>query len=386
MLASSLAPWLNRRGIHYGWVMVALTFLTTVCTSAASSLPGVLLLPMVNEFGWVRADVAGAMAVMLFLFALTAPFASALMLRYGLRRVVVSSSVMSVIALLGTTQVSAPWHLWISLGLLLGTASGLVALALAATVANRWFVRRRGLAMGILTASFAAGQLSFMPAAAWLATTHGWRTAVLPAVIGAGVCAILYVLLARDWPCDIGLAPYGEDIVRPRVIESAQNVVNLSFSVLHEAVVTRVFWVLAGTFFICGLSTTGVVNQHFIPFCADNGITAVVAASFLAMMGAFNFLGTICSGWLSDRFDNRILLAWYYGLRGLSLIWLPFSNFDVVSLSIFAIFFGLDYVATVPPTVKLAGQHFESAYRIRMGFRKPSTRRCHICFCQRRLA
>ena len=139
---------------------------------------------------------------------------------------------------------------------------------------------------------------------------------------------------------------------------SAQNAVSLSLSLLREAAATRVFWVLAGTFFICGLSTTGPVSQHFIPFCADNGVTAVVAASFLAMMGMFNFVGTICSGWLSDRFDNRILLAWYYGLRGLSLIWLPFSNFDVVSLSLFAIFFGLDYIATVPPTVKLAAQHF----------------------------
>ena len=358
MLAASLAPWFNRNGIHYAWVMVAITFLTTVCTSAAISLPGVLLLPMINEYGWVRADVAGAMGLMLILFAVTAPFAGALMLRYGLRRVVVASAVMTAIALLGTAQVNQRWHLWISLGILLGTAGGMVALPLSATVANRWFAKRRGLAMGILTAAFAAGQLSFMPAAAWLATNHGWRMAVLPAIIGAAVCAGLYILLARDWPADIGMAPYGEDRIQPPVMGSAHNALSLSFSVLREAASTRVFWVLAGTFFICGLSTTGPVNQHFIPFCADNGVTAVVAASFLAMMGIFNFAGTICSGWLSDRFDNRILLAWYYALRGLSLIWLPFSGFDVVSLSLFAILFGLDYVATIPPTVKLAGQHF----------------------------
>lgn len=358
MLAASLVPWFNRHGIHYSWVMVALTFLTAVCTSAATSLPSILLLPMMKEFGWVRADVSGAMGLMLILFAVTAPFAGALMLRYGLRRIVVAAAIMTAVALFGTTQVTARWQLWISLGLLLGTAAGMVALVLSATVANRWFAQRRGLAMGILTAAFAAGQLSFMPVAAWLATNHGWRIAVWPAIIGAGVCAVLYILLARDWPADIGLAPYGEDQIRPPVVGSADNAVSLSFSVLREAASTRVFWVLAGTFFICGLSTTGVVNQHFIPFCADNGVTAVVAASFLAMMGVFNFAGTICSGWLSDRFDNRILLAWYYGLRGLSLMWLPFSNFDVVSLSLFAIFFGLDYVATVPPTVKLAAQHF----------------------------
>ncbi|MSP02890.1 MAG: MFS transporter [Acetobacteraceae bacterium] len=358
MIAASLAPWFNRHGIHYGWVMVALTFLTAVCASAATSLPSILLLPMMQEFGWARADVSGAMGLMLILFAVTVPFAGALMLRHGLSRIVVAAAIMTAIALFGTTQVTARWQLWITLGLLLGTAAGLVALVLSATVANRWFAQRRGLAMGILTAAFAAGQLSFMPAAAWLATNHGWRMAVWPAIIGAGVCAVLYILLARDWPADVGLPPYGEEQIQPPVLGSAENVINLSFSALRDASLTRVFWVLAGSFFICGLSTTGVVNQHFVPFCADNGVTAVVAASFLALMGVFNFAGTICSGWLSDRFDNRILLAWYYGLRGLSLMWLPFSNFDVVSLSLFAIFFGLDFVATVPPTVKLAAQHF----------------------------
>lgn len=358
MLAASLAPWLSRHGIHYGWLMVALTFLATVCTSAATTLPGVLLLPMMSEFAWVRADISGAMGLMLLTYALAAPFAGALILRYGLTRVVIVAGLMTTLALLGTIGVSAPWHLLVTLGMLLGTAAGMVALALSATVANRWFVQRRGLAMGILTAGFAAGQLTFVPAAAWLATHHGWRMAVFPAIVAAGVCALLYLLFARDWPAEIGLAAYGDDEVRPPAQASAQNAVGLSLSVLREAAETRVFWVLAGTFFICGLSTSGVVSQHFIPFCADNGVTAVMAASFLAMMGMFNFAGTICSGWLSDRFDNRVLLAWYYGLRGLSLIWLPFSNFDIVALSLFAMFFGLDFVATVPPTVKLTAQHF----------------------------
>ena len=184
---------------------------------------------------------------------------------------------------------------------------------------------------------------------------------MLPAIIGAAACALLYVLFARSWPADIGLPPYGEEKIQPPVNASASNAVSLSLEVLREAVATRVFWVLAGTFFICGLSTAGIVNTHFIPFYGDNGVAVVAAAGYLAMMGVFNFAGTICSGWLSDRFDNRVLLAWYYGLRGLSLMWLPFSNFDVVSLSMFAIFFGLDFVATVPPTVKLAAQHFGAA-------------------------
>ena len=361
MLAATLAPWFDRRGIHYGWVMVALTFLTVVCTSAATSLPGVLLLPLTKEFGWSRGDVSGATAVMFVLVGGLAPFAGALMLRYGVTRIVSIAAVLVAVALTGTTQVHAKWQLWVCLGLFLGMAGGLTAMALAATIANRWFVARRGLAMGCLAAAFAAGQLSFIPAAAWLASTYGWRMAVFPAIVGAGVCAVLYILLARDWPADIGMAPYGETAIQPKPATSAQKAAVLCLTVLREAIPHRTFWVLAGTFFICGLSTAGIVGQHFIPFCADNGVGPVQAASFLAMMGIFNFIGTICSGWLSDRFDNRVLLGWYYGLRGLSLIWLPFSSFDVVSLSLFAMFFGLDFIATVPPTVRLAAQHFGAA-------------------------
>ena len=281
------------------------------------------------------------------------------MLRYGLRRVVVAAALMSVSGLIGATLMTAKWQMWLSLGLLLGIAAGITALVLVATVANRWFMERRGLAVGILTAGFAAGQLVFLPTAAWLITTYGWRAAVLPGIIGCSVCAVLYILLARDWPSDIGLAPFGgKDVLLPATA-SASNAVAISLSVLRDAIPSRAFWVLAGTFFICGLSTSGTVQQHFIPFCADNGVGVIAAASALATIGLFNFIGTIGSGWLTDRFDPRILLAWYYGLRGLSLMWLPFSGFDVVALSIFAVFFGLDFVATVPPTVKLAAEYFE---------------------------
>ncbi len=361
MLASTLAPWFQRRGIHYCWVMVALTFMTSVCSSAAISLPGVILLPLTKEFGWTRGDISGAIALMLALFGIMAPFSGALILRYGLRSMVATAAVLVVIALAATTQVSAKWHLWASLGLILGSAAGMTALALSATVANRWFAQRRGLAMGVLTAAFAAGQLTFLPAAAWLAAQYGWRMAIFPAIVGCGVCAVLYLLFARDYPSDIGMAPYGETAVQPRPPVAAGSVVTISLTVLRDAARLRIFWVLAGTFFICGLSTAGLIGQHFIPFCADNGVGPVQAASFLAMMGVFNFAGTICSGWLSDRFDNRVLLGWYYGLRGLSLMVLPFANFDFMSLSIFAVFFGLDYVSTVPPTVRLAAQHFGPA-------------------------
>jgi len=358
MFASSLAPWLTRRGIHYGWFMVAMTFLTTICSSAAISLSGILVLPLVQEFGWGRAEIAAVMGLMLLLFAGTAPFAGALMLRYGLCRTVAAAVTMTLLGLGLTARMTVLWQFALAFGGLIGVAAGMLAMALPASIANRWFNLRRGLAMGILTAAFAAGQLTFMPTNAWLATHYGWRMALLPVAIGCALCVVLYVLFGRDWPADVGLAPYGESRVQRPALGSAGNAIALSFTVLREAVATRVFWVLAGTFLICGVSTTGIVNQHFIPFCADNGIAAVAAASYLAMMGVFNFVGTITSGWLSDRFDNRILLAWYYGLRGLSLIWLPFSSFDIYSLSIWAVFFGLDFVATVPPTVKLSAQHF----------------------------
>ena len=361
MFATAFVRWLARHRIHYGWIMVALTFITTVCSSAAISLPGVLILPISQEFGWGRGDISGAIALMFVLFGVVAPFAGAVMQRFGLRQVVATAVLLAAAALLGVTQITAKWHLWLTLGLMLGIAAGTTGMALSATVANRWFTQRRGLVMGILTAAFATGQLTFLPLAAWLASNHGWRTAVIPAVMGCFVCAILYPLLARDWPADVGLAANGETRVQPPANASVGNVVSLTIAVLQEAMSTGWFWLLIGTFFICGVSSTGIVQQHFIPFCADNGVAPILAASYLATMGLFNFTGTILSGWLSDRFDSRKLLAWYYGMRGLSLFWLPFSSFDIVSLSIFAVFFGLDFVATVPPTVSLAAQNFGPA-------------------------
>lgn len=361
MLAASLAPWFSRRGIHYGWVMVALTFVTAVCSSAAIGMPGVLILPLSQEFGWTRGEISGAMALMLVLFGTMAPFGGALMLRYGLRRVVVAAATLAVVALAGATMMTQLWHLWITLGLVLGIAAGTTAMVLSATVANRWFSARRGLVMGVLAAATATGQLIFLPVNSHLVVEFGWRVAVLPGIIGCATCALAYALLARDWPADIGLAPYGETRIQSPPAVSASNAVMLSLNLLREAAATRAFWVIAGTFFICGLSTSGTVQQHFIPLCADYGVAMTTAAWLLAVMGVFNFVGTIASGWLSDRFDNRKLLAWYYGLRGLSLMWLPFSGFDMISLSIFAVFFGLDFIATVPPTVKLAAQHFGAA-------------------------
>lgn len=359
MLAHVLAPAMARRGVHYGWVVVAVAFLTMLATAAAMGMPGVLLLPLKGEFGWDLGAISGALALRLALFGMVAPFAAALMLRYGMRVVVSTALVFIVSGLALATQMTALWQLWLTWGLMLGLSTGVTANVLGATVASRWFTKRRGLVVGLLSASSATGQLLFLPVAAWLSDHVGWRQAMLPAAVLCLVCLVLVVLFLRDHPGDVDLASYGEDeVVAPPVRRAGGNALALSFAALAMASRNRTFWILAGTFFVCGLSTNGLVQNHFIPLCHDFGMDAVSASGVLALMGACDFVGTIVSGWLSDRYDNRWLLSWYYGLRGLSLLVLPYSQFSFFGLSLFAVFYGLDWIATVPPTVKLAGQTF----------------------------
>jgi predicted MFS family arabinose efflux permease len=240
-----------------------------------------------------------------------------------------------------------------------GLATGMTATVLGATVANRWFAQRRGLVIGLLSASSATGQLLFLPVAAWLADHLGWRMAMMPAGIACAVCLVLVLLVVRDHPGELGQPSFGETVVVPPPLrEAGGGAVRRSVDALASAARHRTFWILFGTFFVCGLSTNGLVQNHFIPLCHDFGMEAVAAAGVLAMMGVCDFFGTIGSGWLSDRFDNRWLLFWYYGLRGISLLMLPYSSFSLYGLSLFAVFYGLDWIATVPPTVKLAGQEF----------------------------
>jgi predicted MFS family arabinose efflux permease len=358
MLAGPLDRLLRRQGIHYGWVMAALVFCLTIGWSAAASLPGVLTVPITGEFGWDRTSIAGAVALMYLLLACISPFSGALQLRYGVARVAATSAALIMCGLAITAVADAEWHFKVGISLCFGTAAGLVGLGLPATVASRWFVARRGLVMGILTAAFAAGQLIFVPVAAWLGETYGWRYALLPVIGLSAFSMTAFLLFARNWPADLGLAPFGETRIVPPPAASDAGAFMLSIRTLVEARTSPMFWALATTFFVCGLSSSGLVQQHFVPFCADRNVGAVVAASYLALMGVFNFAGTVASGWLSDRFDNRVLLAMYYGLRGASLVWLPFSDFSIMALTLWAIFFGLDFVATVPPTVRLTAQNF----------------------------
>ncbi|SOY64014.1 transporter, Major facilitator superfamily MFS_1 [Cupriavidus taiwanensis] len=362
MFAQALSSRLDRRGIHYAWLIAALTFLVMLTTSAALGLPGAFLQPLTREMGWNTDQISSILAFRFALFGLMAPFSALLMDRFGVRNVVCAALALIAGGMALATVSTKLWQLFVAWGLMLGVGSGLTALVLAAVVANRWFSARRGLVIGILTASAATGQLAFLPVAAWLIEHMGWRVAVLPVLAACAVLALLVFGLMRSRPADVGLAAFGEvpshPATLPTVPPAAPFTLRGPFRVLRDAARTQTFWILAGTFFICGLSTNGLIQTHFIALCGDFGMGPVPAASALAMMGAFDFVGTILSGWLSDRYDSRKLLFWYYALRGLSLFWLPHSTFTLYGLSIFAMFYGLDWIATVPPTVKLAATTF----------------------------
>jgi sugar phosphate permease len=360
VLAQPFSLWLQRRGIHYAWIVMAVVFLAMLVSAAALGLPGAFLRPLSREFGWSTAQISSALAVRFFLYGLIGPFAAILLERYGVRRIVCTALCMIAGGVMLVTRMTALWQLVLLWGLILGIGSGLTALVLAATIANRWFEQRRGLVLGLLTASSATGQLLFLPLASALIVHFSWRVAVMPVVVACLGVAVLAFLFLRDRPKSVGLNAFGAlPDSKPEVPATAPR---LNFGAPIAALVSAsrsgTFWVLAGTFFVCGLSTSGLIQTHFISLCGDYGLPATPAASVLAMIGAFDFVGTIGSGWLSDRYDNRKLLFWYYGLRGLSLLWLPHSAFTFYGLSLFAMFYGLDWVATVPPTVKLATTSF----------------------------
>jgi sugar phosphate permease len=360
MASSGLVAVLARRNIHYGWVVVAVTFLTMLVTAAAMGTPGVLIVPLEHEFGWDTAQISSALALRIMLYGLFGPFAAAFMNRFGVRRVVLCALSLIVAGLLASLMMTSVWQLMLLWGVVVGVGTGLTAMVLAATIATRWFNLRRGLVIGMLGASSATGQLVFLPLIAELTTHYGWRIALVFVCGMLAMTAIFALVFLRDRPSDLGLPVYGETAVTPPPA-TGTGLVSLLLSpliVLKEAVRVPVFWVLFGTFFVCGSSTNGLIQTHFITLCHDYGLAAVGAASVLAMMGVFDFVGTIGSGWLSDRIDNRWLLFWYYGLRGLSLLYLPFTDFTFYGLSLFAVFYGLDWIATVPPTVKLIADRF----------------------------
>ena len=347
------------RRLHYAWIVAAVGLVTLVTAAGFRSTTGVLIIPLEHEFGWSRATISFAVFINLIVFGLAGPFAAAFAERFGLRRVIVVA-VLAIAAGSGLTIfMDQPWQLDLLWGVVNAAATGAISLPLAALIANRWFVARRGLVTGLLTASNATGQLIFLPVLAWLVEHYGWRYAAGTAATVALVVVLpLALLFMRDRPADLGLAPYGTDEVQPPP-PRAGNPLSVPTRTLAEVWRSTSFRLLAGSFFICGASTNGLIGTHLIPAAVDHGFGEVAAASLLATIGVFDLIGTTCSGWLTDRYDPRLLLAWYYGLRGLSLLALPYAfGSPHFGLILFVIFYGLDWVATVPPTVALTSEIF----------------------------
>ena len=345
-----------RGRFHYGWGAAAVVFLILLAAAGTRATPSVLMVPLGNEFGWSRATVSLAISINIALYGLTGPFAAAAMQRFGLRPTILTALVVMGTGVALSSMMTATWQMVLIWGVMVGSATGVAALTLSATFVNRWFVARRGLVMGMLTASSATGQMVFLPMLASISEHHGWRPVVLVVAVALAIVVPLVIFLLPERPADVQLRPYGEPEDAPRAAEAAkQNPLATAFEALFSAARRRDFWLLFFSFFICGASTNGYIGSHLIAMCSDYGMSEVQGASLLAAMGIFDLIGTTASGWLSDRYDSRVLLFWYYGLRGLSLIYLPHAfGIDFFGLPLFAVFYGLDWIATVPPTVRLA--------------------------------
>ena len=341
--------------LHPAWFAAGVTFLTLAMTAGFRSAPSVLIVPLEEAFGWSRDQVSTAIAVNVLLYGLISPFAAALMERFGVRRVVMCALLLVGSGALSTTLMKSPWQMILFWGFFVGIGSGSMALVFAATITNRWFVEKRGIVVGALTAAAATGQLIFLPLLSTVAMNFGWRWVSI--IIGSAAISFIPLIffLLRESPEKHGLRPYGASAQWRPPTPSSMPAGKLAISTLQESAKKKDFWLLIFSFFVCGLSTSGLIGTHFIPAAHDHGMMEVTAAGLLAMIGVFDVMGTIASGWLTDRMDPRKLLFFYYFLRGLSLFLLPFILFQSVhpSTLVFVIFYGLDWVATVPPTIML---------------------------------
>ncbi len=361
----------GRPRVHPAWWVAGVAFLALFGAAGFRAAPGALMVPLHHEFGWSTSIMSLAVGINLLLFGLVAPFAAALMDRFGMRKVISSALLLVACGAGGSTLMTASWHLLVFWGLLIGTGTGAMALVLAATVANRWFITRRGLVMGVLTAGSATGQLVILPPVAVMAETWGWRPASL--LIGAAALAVIpmVLLFMRDYPEESGALPYGAD---PETHKAPPRATGGAFSRALEglrfAVRQRAFWALAIAFAICGATTNGLIGIHFIPSAHDHGMPATTAAGLLAAVGVFDIAGTVASGWLTDKFDPRKLLVAYYAFRGVSLVLLPGLLAETVhpSIVLFVVIYGLDWVATVPPTAVLCRRVFKERGTIVFGW------------------
>lgn len=358
-LTQAIAARTSQR-FSYAWIVVGLIFLVLLTSAGIRATPSVMILPLEHEFGWNRSTISLVISFNIALYGLIGPFSAAAMQRFGIRPVVIGALALLSIGTALSTLMTMPWHMLLSWGLLVGSGTGVAANTLGATIVGRWFEQRRGLAMGLLTASAATGQMVFLPLMASMVGHFGWRSVAFLVATVAALAIPLVFLFLPERPSDVGLRRYGEAPDAP--VDAAvanRNPLAIAFDALRRAVRIPDFWLLFFSFFICGLSTNGYIGTQFIAMCNDYGIDEVGGASILAAMGMLDLVGTTLSGWLSDRFNPRVLLFWYYGLRGLALIFLPYAfGLQYFGLTIFAVFYGLDWIATVPPTVRLANDIF----------------------------
>ncbi len=352
----------NHPRFHYAWIVLAVTFLVMLITAGTRAAPSVMLVPLQRAFDWNLATITGALSLNLALFGLVGPFAAAAMQHFGLRRTVLGALTLLALAVAWSSTMQHSWQMWLIWGLIVGCTTGTTAMTLGAVVVNRWFVERRGLAMGLLTASSATGQLVFLPLLAYIVEHFGWRPVIWTVAGGAALVVPLVYFLVPEQPSSVAARRFGEPEGAPEQAAAPRsNPISMAFGALGKAVKERDFWLLFFSFFICGATTNGYVGTFFIAMCGDHGLTPVQGSGILASMGALDLVGTTLSGWLSDRVNSRFLLFWYYGLRGLALVYLPYSfGMGDLGLSVFALFYGLDWVATVPPTVRLTNDVFGS--------------------------
>ncbi len=343
---------------HWAWIVAAVSFVAILGAAGFRAVPSVMMDPLHMEFGWSHATIGAAMSVNMVLFGVTAPFAAALMDRFGVRPILTAALLLIAAGTGLGVFMSASWQLVLLWGVLVGLGTGSISMGFVATVSTRWFVAKRGLVTGVLTAASATGQLIFLPVVAQVTDAYGWRWASIVVTIAALAVVPLVVLFIRDHPRDLGTTAYGSDD------DTETPLPNGSFGAaargLVEGMRVRAFWLLAGSFAICGMTTNGLIGTHFIPAAHDHGMPTTVAASLLATIGIFDVAGTVFSGWLTDRVDARALLVIYYLGRGLSLVLLPMllSPHAEPSTWVFIIFYGLDWVATVPPTIAICREYF----------------------------
>lgn len=345
--------------MHYGWVVVWIAFVAVLIAAGIRSITGVILIPLEQEFEWSRSSISFAFAINLILYGISGPFIAAGLERLGVRKIMAYSMVLLVIGLITSLYMTHIWQLHLIWGVIIGIGSGVFLSVLSANIATIWFEEKRGMVLGLLMAATAAGQMIFLPLLSFLTEEFSWRMG-MTVFIGLGLLITPTIFIwMKDHPRDKGLLPYGATKEEEKN-ETKKNPITSAFEVLWIGMRSVPFWLLSGSFFICGLSTAGLLGTHFIPASTHHGIPEVHAASIFAFMGVFNIIGTMIAGWLSDRFDNRWLLFWFYGLRGLSLLVLPYAlqMQSYVMLIAFAVFYGLDWIATVPPTVRLAADFF----------------------------